>query len=106
METVLVVGSTGNIGVAAVTGALRAKRHVLAVVRNDKSAAKLLKFVGNSESITTVIADVTSDSGIKGVVDKVKAGKLPAFQHVYSCGTLPCLGCSVHDVPPYAQRLT
>jgi len=35
METVLVVGATGNIGVSAVTAALRSKRNVLAIVRNQ-----------------------------------------------------------------------
>ncbi|KAH6867504.1 hypothetical protein B0T10DRAFT_572251 [Thelonectria olida] len=34
METVLVVGATGNIGVSAVKAALNTGRHVLAVVRN------------------------------------------------------------------------
>ncbi|PNP57474.1 hypothetical protein THARTR1_02472 [Trichoderma harzianum] len=45
LERVLVIGSTGNIGVSAVKGALQAGRQVLAIV---------------------------------------KAGKLPAFQHVYA----------------------
>ncbi|CAJ2504473.1 Uu.00g118670.m01.CDS01 [Anthostomella pinea] len=84
METVLVVGATGNIGVSAVKAALRSKRSVLAVVRNQASADKLTKHVGSSEGITFVEANVASDSGVKGVVDKVRAGKLPAFQHVWS----------------------
>ena len=41
METVLVVGATGNIGVSAVTAALRSKINVLAIVRNQDSADKL-----------------------------------------------------------------
>lgn len=86
METVLVVGATGNIGVSAVVAALRSKRNVLAIVRNQNSADKLLKHVGSSEGITFVVADVLSDSGVKGVVDRVRAGELPSFQHVYSCG--------------------
>ena len=85
-ETVLVVGATGNIGVAAVKGALNSGRAVLAIVRTQSSADKLIKHVGTSERITFVEADITSDTGVKGVVDKVRAGKLPAFQHVYSCG--------------------
>ncbi|KAK4981224.1 hypothetical protein LTR66_004650 [Elasticomyces elasticus] len=85
METVLVVGATGNIGVSAVTAALRSKRNVLAIVRNQASAAKLVKYVGSAEGITFVEADVLSDSGVKGVIDQVRAGKLPSFQHVYSC---------------------
>ncbi|KAJ5646945.1 Short-chain dehydrogenase/reductase SDR [Penicillium lividum] len=84
METVLVVGATGNIGVSAVTAALRSKRNVLAVVRNQSSADKLVKHIGSSKGITFVEANVLSDTGIKGVVNQVKAGKLPAFQHVFS----------------------
>lgn len=85
-EHVLVIGATGNIGVSAVKGALRSGRQVLAIVRNQASAEKLYKHVGSSEGIVVVEADVTSDKGVKGVVDQVKAGKLPAFQHVYTCG--------------------
>ncbi|KAJ5952321.1 Short-chain dehydrogenase/reductase SDR [Penicillium vulpinum] len=84
METVLVVGSTGNIGVSAVTAALRSKRNVLAVVRNQSSADKLVKLIGSSKGITFAEANVLSDSGIKGVVEQVREGKLPAFQHVFS----------------------
>ncbi len=89
METVLVVGATGNIGVSAVTAALRSKRNVLAIVRNQNSADKLVKNIGSSEGITFAEADVLSDSGVKGVVDQVRAGKLPSFQHVFSSGRLP-----------------
>lgn len=86
METVLVVGATGNIGVAAVIGALRSKRQVLAIVRNQNSAEKLFTHVGTKEGITTVQADVTSDDGVRSVVDQVRAGRLPSFQHVYAAG--------------------
>ncbi|KAL2023321.1 hypothetical protein VTK56DRAFT_3059 [Thermocarpiscus australiensis] len=85
METVLVVGSTGNIGVSAVKAALRSNRKVLAVVRNQDSANKLIKHVGSPEGITFAEADVLSDTGVKGVVDQVRAGRLPSFQHVYAC---------------------
>lgn len=88
METILVVGATGNIGVSAVTAALHSKRKVLAIVRNQDSADKLVKYIGSSEGITFTEANVLSDSGVKGVVDQVRAGKLPSFQHVYSCGWL------------------
>ena len=91
METVLVVGATGNIGVSAVTAALRSKRNVLAIVRNQNSADKLVKYIGSSEGITFAEANVLSDSGVKGVVDQVRAGKLPSFQHVYSSGWLPII---------------
>ncbi len=86
METVLVVGATGNIGVAAVIGALRSKRQVLTIVRNQDSAEKLFTHVGTKEGITTVQADITSDDGVRSVVDQVRAGKLPSFQHVYAAG--------------------
>lgn len=85
-EHVLVIGATGNIGISAVKGALNSGRQVLAIVRNQASAEKLFKHVGNSEGIQVIEADVTSDTGVKSVVDQVKAGKLPAFQHVYTCG--------------------
>ncbi|KAK5716509.1 hypothetical protein LTR15_009400 [Elasticomyces elasticus] len=84
METVLVVGATGNIGVSAVTAALRSKRNVLAIVRNQNSANKLVKHIGSSKGITFTEADVLSDAGVQGVVDQVRAGKLPAFQHVFA----------------------
>jgi NAD(P)-dependent dehydrogenase (short-subunit alcohol dehydrogenase family) len=86
METVLVVGSTGHIGASAVTAALRSKRNVLAVVRNEASANKLVKHVGASEGITFAEADILSGNGVRSVVDRVRAGELPAFQHVYSAG--------------------
>ncbi|KAK7941259.1 uncharacterized protein PG986_013646 [Apiospora aurea] len=88
METVLVVGATGNIGTSAVTAALNSKRQVLAVVRNQKSGEKLLKNLGTSEGVTLVEADVVSDTGIRGVVEQARAGKLPVFQHVFTCGKL------------------
>ncbi|KAK4888175.1 hypothetical protein LTR27_012904 [Elasticomyces elasticus] len=84
METVLVVGATGNIGVSAVTAALRSQRNVLAIVRNQNSADKLVKHIGSSKGITFTEADVLSDTGVQGVVDQVRAGKLPAFQHVFA----------------------
>lgn len=87
METVLVIGSTGSIGVSAVTAALRSKRNVLANVRNKASADKLIRYVGSPKGITFAEADALSEFGVKGVVDQVKAGKLPAFQHVYACRT-------------------
>lgn len=86
METVLVVGSTGNIGTSAVSAALHSKRNVLAVVRNKTSADKLIKNAGTSTGITFAYADVASKKGIKGVVEQVRAGKLPSFQHVWSSG--------------------
>ena len=86
METVLIVGSTGNIGASAIHAALRSKLHVLAVVRNQASAEKLFRNVGTRDGIMTVEADIMSDQGVKGVVEKVRKGKLPAFQHVYAAG--------------------
>jgi NAD(P)-dependent dehydrogenase (short-subunit alcohol dehydrogenase family) len=86
METVLVVGATGNIGTAAVMGALAAGYKVLAIVRNTSSANKLFENVGSREGITTVEANVMSETGVQSVVNNVKAGKLPSFQHVYAAG--------------------
>lgn len=44
-ETVLIIGSTGNIGTSAVLGALRSNRKVPAVVRNQESARKPIENV-------------------------------------------------------------
>jgi short-subunit dehydrogenase len=85
-QTVLIVGATGNIGASAIHAALRSKLHVLAIVRNQTSAEKLFRNVGTREGITTAEADITSDRGVKDVVDKVRKGELPAFQHVYAAG--------------------
>lgn len=85
-ETVLIVGATGNIGVSAVLAALSSGYHVLAIVRNQASAEKLFGYVKTRDGITTVETDIMSDTGVQQVVEKVKAGELPDFQHVYSCG--------------------
>ncbi|KAK8087956.1 hypothetical protein PG997_002917 [Apiospora hydei] len=98
METVLVVGATGNIGTSAVTAALNSKRQVLAVVRNQKSGEKLLKNLGTSEGVTLVEADVVSDTGIRGVVEQVRAGKLPAFQHVFTCVGADYIPVALQDI--------
>lgn len=84
METVLIVGASGNIGVAATIAALRSKRHVLAIVRNKASEEKLFQHVGTKEGITIAEADVTSEDGVQKVVDRVRDGELPSFQHVFS----------------------
>lgn len=88
METVLIVGASGNIGVSAIVGALRQSLHVLAIVRSRNSAEKLFQHVGTRNGITIVEADVMSESGVQSVVDMVKSGSLPAFQHVYSTGNV------------------
>ncbi|KAM7193139.1 hypothetical protein V8F33_008011 [Rhypophila sp. PSN 637] len=85
METVLVVGSTGHIGVSAVMAALKSKRKVLAIVRNEESAQKLIRAIGSAEGITLAYADITSDTGVREVVQRVRGGELPEFQHVYAC---------------------
>ncbi|EXJ87474.1 hypothetical protein A1O3_04434 [Capronia epimyces CBS 606.96] len=84
MERVLVVGATGNIGISVIIAALRSKREVLAIVRNQAAAEKIYKHVGTKTGITTVEGNVTSDDGVQKVVDRVKAGTLPSFQHVYA----------------------
>lgn len=86
METILVIGATGNIGVSAVKAALNTGRQVLAIVRNENSASKLFKSLGTQQGITTTEADIMSDNGVQKVVDHVRAGKLPAFQHVFASG--------------------
>ncbi|TQN65598.1 hypothetical protein CSHISOI_09814 [Colletotrichum shisoi] len=53
-ETVLVFGASGNVGVAAIIGALSANRHVIAVVRNQFSAEKMFKQVGRLAYRATV----------------------------------------------------
>jgi short-subunit dehydrogenase len=86
METVLIIGASGNVGVAAAISALKTGKKVLAVVRSQASAEKLFKQVGTKEGITIVEADVLSEDALKSVVDQVRAGKLPDFQHVYAAG--------------------
>lgn len=69
--------------------------NVLALVRNKDSAReKILKYLDYGETLPTdniifVETDVTKDGaeGIQGVVEKVKQGELPEFQHVYATGT-------------------
>lgn len=84
METVLVVGSSGNMGVSAIIAAQRSNRAVIAVVRNDASKQKVLSHIDSPENVTFVEADVTSDDGLQDVVDRVRKGDLPAFQHVFA----------------------
>ena len=91
METVLIIGASGNVGVAAAISALKTGRKVLAVVRSQESAQKLFKQVGTKEGITIVEADVLSEDALNGVVDQVRSGKLPDFQHVYAAGKCPSL---------------
>lgn len=84
METVLVVGSSGNIGVSAIIAAQRSNRAVIAVIRNGSAKEKILSHIDSPENITFVEADVTSDSGLQSLVDRVRNGDLPAFQHVFA----------------------
>ncbi|KAH9225131.1 hypothetical protein K456DRAFT_1852879 [Colletotrichum gloeosporioides 23] len=86
---VLIVGATGNIGVSAARASLNTGRTVLAIVRDQASARKLYEHVGTRNGITVAEADVTSEHGVQSVVDRVRNGELPAFQHVYSAvGTM------------------
>lgn len=86
METVLVVGASGNIGVSTIIAALRSNRQILAIVRSKAAGEKVFQHVGTTKNITLVEADVTSEDGVKKVVQQVREGKLPAFQHVYASG--------------------
>ena len=54
---------------------------------HQASAEKLFGYLNTRDGITTVEADIMSESGVQSVVEQVKAGTLPNFQHVYSCGT-------------------
>ena len=97
-ETVLIVGATGNIGVAATLAVLRSKRNVLALVRNQDSAAKLINYIGSDKGITIVEVNVISPDGVQGVVDQVKAGKLPAFQHVIAAAGGAYSEAKLHEI--------
>ncbi|KAF2167606.1 hypothetical protein M409DRAFT_54192 [Zasmidium cellare ATCC 36951] len=108
MESVLVIGATGHIGAAAVQAAQQSNCRVIALVRNATSAEKLFRHLGTQEGVVTVEADVMSETGVQSVVDRVEAGELPAFQHVYSCvgglfgaGTL--LDLSMDEVREYMR---
>jgi NAD(P)-dependent dehydrogenase (short-subunit alcohol dehydrogenase family) len=81
--TVLVVGASGNIGVSVILAALRRKLNVLAVVRTQDAADKMFKHVGSKDGITVALADPTNENDVQAVVEGVKDGKLPAFQHVF-----------------------
>ncbi|KAF9871062.1 hypothetical protein CkaCkLH20_11479 [Colletotrichum karsti] len=83
-ETVLVFGASGNVGVAAIIAALRSNRKVIAVVRSQASAQKIFDYIGSRDGITVVEADVTSEDSVREVVDQVREGKLPPFQHVWA----------------------
>ena len=87
METILVVGASGKIGVSVIIAALRSQRNVVAIVRNKTAAEKIFHHVGTKRGITVVEADVTSENGVEKVMDQVRTGNLPPFQHVYSAGT-------------------
>ncbi|KAF1731200.1 hypothetical protein CRV24_009279 [Beauveria bassiana] len=83
-DTVLVIGASGKIGVPAILAARRVGYNVLAVIRNEQSRSKLLRHVGSQEGITFTYGDPTQEQDLVNVVDQVKAGKLPDFQHVFT----------------------
>lgn len=86
METVLVIGASGNIGISVVIAARQSGRNVLAIVRSKDAEKKIVEVVGSSDGITFVQADVMEPDGVRNVVDAVEQGTLPAFQHVFSTG--------------------
>ncbi|GAO18698.1 hypothetical protein UVI_02053040 [Ustilaginoidea virens] len=86
METVLVVGASGNIGISTILAARNTGRNVMAVVRNAAAQDKIVRHVGSRDGITFVQADVTQADGLKRVLEQVKTGRLPDFQHVYAAG--------------------
>lgn len=87
-ETVLVLGASGNIGISAIFGAKATGRNVIAVVRSKESQDKVVKAVGSADGITFTIGDATDEKACHAVVEDVKAGKLPAFHHVFSASML------------------
>jgi hypothetical protein len=90
----MLIAIAGNIGVSVIISTLRRGMNVLALVRDKKSAKeRILNYLDYGESLPTdniiyVETDVVKDGpeGIQGVVEKVKKGDLPEFQHVYSTG--------------------
>ncbi|KAJ5057366.1 hypothetical protein J3E74DRAFT_224471 [Bipolaris maydis] len=73
-KTVLIIGATSNIGVAAILDALGSDRNFLAVVR-DQHSIKVLEHVPTGyDRITVVESDAVSDQGVQNIVAKVRAG--------------------------------
>ncbi|QUC15804.1 uncharacterized protein UV8b_00045 [Ustilaginoidea virens] len=104
METVLVVGASGNIGISTILAARNTGRNVMAVVRNAAAQDKIVRHVGSRDGITFVQADVTQADGLKRVLEQVKTGRLPDFQHVYAAvGTLNCEKVSTMDIETFHQ---
>jgi hypothetical protein len=72
--------------VSGIIAGLRSERNVLAIVRNKAAGEQIFHHVGMKHAITVAEADVTSGGGVLKVVDRVRSGNLPGFQHVYSAG--------------------
>ncbi|EMD89520.1 hypothetical protein COCC4DRAFT_45051 [Bipolaris maydis ATCC 48331] len=69
-KTVLIIGATSNIGVAAILDALGSDRNFLAVVR-DQHSIKVLEHVPTGyDRITVVESDAVSDQGVQNIVAK------------------------------------
>ncbi|KAJ6194103.1 hypothetical protein J3E72DRAFT_271545 [Bipolaris maydis] len=70
-KTVLIIGATSNIGVAAILDALGSDRNFLAVVR-DQHSIKVLEHVPTGyDRITVVESDAVSDQGVQNIVAKM-----------------------------------
>ncbi|KAI5359671.1 putative NmrA-like domain, NAD(P)-binding domain superfamily [Septoria linicola] len=85
-EAVLVLGGSGHIGAAAIFAALNVGHRVLVPVRNRNSAAKLRRNLGAraGEGVEVLEADITTDLGLQSIIERVDAGQLPQFQHVFA----------------------
>ncbi|KXL43069.1 hypothetical protein M433DRAFT_550731, partial [Acidomyces richmondensis BFW] len=75
-----------NVGASAVIGALRSGHNVLATVRNKASAEKLFQNIETQKGIHAAECIILLDQSVQNIVDQVREGKLPGFQHVYACG--------------------
>ncbi|KAJ5041452.1 hypothetical protein J3E74DRAFT_413057 [Bipolaris maydis] len=82
-KTVLIIGATSNIGVAAILDALGSDRNFLAVVR-DQHSIKVLEHVPTGyDRITVVESDAVSDQGVQNIVAKALAGTNVRFNEIY-----------------------
>jgi NAD(P)-dependent dehydrogenase (short-subunit alcohol dehydrogenase family) len=98
-QSVLVVGSSGNIGVSVITAALRSGYNALALIRDMSAKEKVLSHVDSQvseacERITFVEADVTSEDGVSKVVQNGQSGIAARLSTCLLCRyalSSPCL---------------
>lgn len=97
-EGVLIFGASGNVGLAAVFGALRSGRRAIAVARSQRSADALRATVARDSAgsehggrLEVLVADLSTVQGYLTVVAEAAAsegakggGGGKGFQHVWS----------------------